>query len=321
MNLTQSAKSIAPPSLWRVLKKLKFLFIRSIQNSAALAGFTIARKSDYYSPLPVRSELLATRSLWDKPSRLRGIDYDLPEMQRLLRHLFATYGAELRALPSEEECQQAGYGPGFPLIDGRVLYGLLRELKPHCYLEIGSGLSTYFASLGAGKNEAEGRHLKINCVEPYPYPALARIPGIEVNARKVQEVELDRFAELQSGDILFIDSSHSLKVGSDVAYLINEVLPTLKAGVYIHIHDIPFPYNTPYPADQCIFGENWPLYFNEAMAVQAFLAFNSKYRIFLSCPLLRHFHPGWIEEQVASAHLAQQKGGTYSSLWLKKIAD
>jgi hypothetical protein len=319
MSLTSRAKASAPPSLWRALKKGKHRSTRAIQGLFGLMGFNVDRKADFYSPLPVLSELTATKALWDKPSAMTGIDYDLAKLQSRYSSLLDKFGAELRELPSYSQCCKEGFGPGYPLVDGMTLYMMIRELKPARYLEVGSGLSTYYCSLAARKNQAEGRPVEIRCIEPYPFPALSRIPQIQINVKKVQEVPLEEFAKLEADDVLFIDSSHALKVGSDVAYLIMEVVPSLKPGVYIHIHDIPFPYNTPYPSDQTLFDRNWPLYFNEAMAVQAFLAFNPKYEIFMSCPLLRHFVPGFVEKAVSTAGGEKQTLGTYSSLWLRKL--
>src|SRR5690606_35304322 len=104
----------------------------------------------------------------------------------------------------------------------------------------------------------------------------------------VQDVPLSRFAELEPGDVLFIDSTHALRIDSDVAYLFLEVLPRVPTGAIVHIHDVPFPYNVPYPSDFWLFGERWPVYWNEAMVVQTFLAFNRAFEVQLSTPLLRH---------------------------------
>ena len=84
------------------------------------------------------------------------------------------------------------------------------------------------------------------------------------------------FGQLQKDDVLFIDSSHVLKIDGDVPFLYLEVLPTLNVGVVVHIHDVPFPYNIPYPPQLWVFSQEWPMLWNEAMVVQAFLSFNRK---------------------------------------------
>ena len=89
--------------------------------------------------------------------------------------------------------------------------------------------------------------------------------------------------------MLFIDTTHIVKVGGEVPYLYLEVIPSLAPGVTIHAHDIHFPYNGPFPAEQYVFASKWPQLWTEPMLIQAFLAFNRDFEIVLSLPLLRHF--------------------------------
>ena len=160
--------------------------------------------------------------------------------------------------------------------------------------------------------------LKITCIEPYPFEALSALPGFELVQGFVQDVPLERFEALEAGDVFFIDSSHALKIDSDVAYLFLEVLPRIKPGVFVHIHDVPFPYNTPFPADTWLFGERWPVYWNEAMVVQMFLAFNSAFEILLSTPLLRHHDEFYLTNRFADYVPLTQDANPPSSLWLRR---
>jgi predicted O-methyltransferase YrrM len=322
MNLTAKAKAVAPKPLWDLLKNGKRISVRALQKLCSAFGLNVVPEADYYSPLPVLEELVRTRPLWDKPSRMPGVEYDLDAMQEKYTSLLKKFGGEIGGLPDHAECCAAGFGPGFPYIDGITLYCMIRDLKPKRYLEVGSGLSTYYCSLAAKANLADGHPVEIHCIEPYPFEKLHSVEGIRLTPRKVQGVDLSEFEKLEAGDVLFIDSSHSLKVGSDVAYLFMEIVPSLRDGVVIHVHDVNFPYNTPYPADQCIFLKNWPLYFNEAMVVQSFLAFNKKYGLILSCPLLRHFCAGFVEQVVSSYQKKIPDSGSYSSCWfVKETAD
>src|SRR5262249_33139884 len=93
-----------------------------------------------------------------------------------------------------------------------------------------------------------------------------------VDQKQVQNVDLTTFQKLERDDVLFIDSSHVLKIDGDVPFLYLEVLPSLSAGTVVHIHDVPFPYNIPYPPDLWVF-QVWPVWWNEAMVVQSFLCF------------------------------------------------
>ncbi|HEX4189873.1 MAG TPA: class I SAM-dependent methyltransferase, partial [Marmoricola sp.] len=255
-----------------------------------LLGLNIVARKDYYSTLPVLEDIAATRERWDRPSELAGVEIDLNAVQKNLGTLADAWEQEFRTVAPDHGANAAkGFGPGYPAFDARTLYYKIREHKPARYLEVGSGLSTYYASLAATKNAAEGSPMSITCIEPYPYDALRTIEGFDLIEGFVQDVPVSRFAELEAGDVLFIDSSHALKIDSDVAYLFLEVLPRIKPGVYVHIHDVHFPYNGPFPADTWIFGERPPVYWNEAMVVQAFLAFNSAFEVQLSTPMIRHF--------------------------------
>ncbi len=280
-------------------------------------GYNIARASDYYSPLPSVAELARRRERWCKPSPLSGLRYDLEAMKARLAELVERYREEWLALPSYSEIAALGFGPGYTEIDAMLLYMTLRDLKPARYIEVGSGVSTYYCSLAAKANRAEGRPLEIECIEPYPHAALYRIPDIRVYPKVVQEVDGEIFAALEAGDVLFIDSSHILRLDGDVALLILEVLPMLKAGVNVHIHDIPFPYNIPYPPDLWVFGREWPMFWNEAMVVQAFLCFNPKFEITLSPPLIRHWDEDLLKRSIPGYKGVAEEPNTFSSLWLR----
>jgi hypothetical protein len=120
--------------------------------------------------------------------------------------------------------------------------------------------------------------------------------------------------------VLFIDSSHVLKIDGDVPFLYLEVLPRLNRGVVIHIHDVPFPYNVPYPARLWVFGRPWPMLWNEAMVVQALLCGNRDFRITMSTPLIRHVDEAFLQQRIPFYETIDQNPNTFSSLWLEKTA-
>jgi hypothetical protein len=127
---------------------------------------------------------------------------------------------------------------------------------------------------------------------------------------------------LERNDILFIDSSHVVRIDGDVPFLFLEVIPMLKPGVVIHVHDIPFPYNTPYPAEQWVLGRNpyssyWPMYWNEAMLLQALLCRNQRLQMLLSTPLLRHHDETFLRQHLSCYKSVQEEPNTFSSLWLQ----
>jgi hypothetical protein len=294
--------------------------IRLTRAFFAMLGFNIVHKDDYYSTLPVLEEIEKTRARWDKPSELVGIDIDVPGLESRLGDLADRWEDDFRATAGDYAANQLqGFGPGYPAFDARTLFYMLREHKPKAYLEVGSGLSTYYASLAAAKNAAEGSPLGITCIEPYPFDALKSLDGIDLVVGFVQDVPLERFEALESGDVLFIDSSHALKIDSDVAYLFLEVLPRIKPGVFVHIHDVHFPYNGPYPADTWLFGEVWPKYWNEAMVVQTFLTYNSAFEILLSTPIVRHHDEDFLTKRFEAYTPVAKDQNPPSSLWLRRV--
>jgi Methyltransferase domain len=124
-------------------------------------------------------------------------------------------------------------------------------------------------------------------VEPFPRQFLREgFPGLQLLIeKKIQEIDLEFFSRLDSGDILFIDSSHTVKIGGDVNYLFLEVLPRLKPGVIAHVHDIslPFEYRRDWMVDKFCF---W----SEQYLLQALLMFNSEFEVLLASSYLNHYH-------------------------------
>jgi len=331
--MKQSLKQALPPSLLNPITKLKWDFIITLhkttrklgaffstvfQRLMGKLGYNVSRKSDYYSPLPALDHLKMTYGRWNRPSTLTGIQYDLAAMKERLQSLLARYGDEFATFPPFTQLRKV-YGPGYTMPDALTLYSVLRQLKPKRYIEVGSGLSTYYSSLAAEKNAAEDHPLQMTCVEPHPYAKLYSLPGIQILPKEVQDVELSFFQQLEAGDVLFIDSTHVLNIDGDVPYLYLEALPNLKPGVAIHIHDVPFPYNIPYPAKRWVFEQTWPIFWNEAMVLQAFLCFNTQFEITLSLPLIRHFDEAFLKQVVPNYQTVEQKPNTFSSIWLKRI--
>lgn len=325
LSLKQRVARVAPMGLVEFLDRLMFGLRRSRIRFThwffGLFGQNVVAKKDYYSTLPVLSEIEATRARWDRPSDLVGVEANVNALSKNLGQLADVWEDEFRRVAGDHATNSArGFGPGYPAFDARTLYYKVREHKPKRYLEVGSGLSTYYASLAAAQNAAEGSPMSITCIEPYPYDALRTIDGFDLIEGFVQDVPVERFEELESGDVLFIDSSHALKIDSDVAYLFLEVLPRIKPGVFVHIHDVHFPYNTPYPADTWLFGERPPVYWNEAMIVQTFLAFNQAFEIQLSTPMIRHYDEEFLLERFDDYTPLTEDPNPPSSLWLQRVS-
>lgn len=165
----------------------------------------------------------------------------------------------------------------YPYGDALILRAMVWYHRPAKVIEIGCGFSsacTLDAADGAGLP-----HFSMTCIDPYPdrlrtLMRLSDVDRVHIIERPVQEVPLEVFASLEAGDILFIDSTHVLKTGSDVCHELFSVLPSLAPGVIVHFHDCRYPFEYP---DKWIFEYNHS--WNEIYALRAFLMFNSEFEI------------------------------------------
>ena len=193
----------------------------------------------------------------------------------------------------------------FPRLDAAAAYALVRRDKPGSIVEIGSGHSTRF--LARAVRDA-GLAARIVAIDPAPRAALKSLP-VEWRAEAVQSAPLELFEGLRQGDILFVDSSHILMPGSDVDHVLNRILPGLKPGVAVHLHDIFLPDH--YPMEW-----EWRA-FNEQLGVLALLqgggyapVFSSRYAATRMADRLA---------KSAVARLPLMPGAWESSLWLRKL--
>jgi hypothetical protein len=186
------------------------------------SGFHVTRVH-FYSPIPNTAEL--TDDIWKQESAMAGIDMNDRGQMKLLAAC-KRFQDEYNILPQEPtDAPEQFYlrNPMFGGTDALVLYCLVRHFRPRSVIEVGSGFSTRLFVEAAKRNGPTD----ISCIEPYPDPILKQgsLP-VTLIERRVQDVSLSTFDRLESGDFLFIDSSHVLKIGGDVSHLLLEVLPT-----------------------------------------------------------------------------------------------
>src|SRR5439155_1182332 len=183
------------------------------------------------------------RMLWARRASLTGVHWDLDEQLRWLTRLFTHYYHEVRGLHVYRQLTASGVGAGYRPIESQVLHCFLRAMRPATVIEIGSGVSTACMLNAVRLNQQEGqRGSRLICIEPYPAKGFARLEGITHLREFCQAVPMSLFRELGAGDLLFVDSSHAVKTGSDTQRIYLEVIPHLPPGVFIHIHDITLPY-------------------------------------------------------------------------------
>ena len=236
----------------------------------------------YYTSVPDLTQLARTRSTWARSSEMVGLDVDLDRQLNRVEEICLRFEPEYRGNAPFLRGSQNGFGPGFGYIEAQALHSVIRHFQPANIIEIGSGVSTYCMLEASALNRAQGgRAARISAIEPFPSEWLNNA-AVELAARPVQEINLDLFKRLGRGDLLFIDSSHSVKTGSDTNFLILEVLPRLNPGVIVHFHDIYLPYEYPRDALKSF------IHSQETALLHAFLIANSRFRI-LFCLSMLHY--------------------------------
>ena len=270
----------------------------------------------FYSVIPDTRELPA--SLWEKESQLPGIDMrDEPQLA-FLTEAAERFGSELAAIPRSQDDADGGYfidNHAFESVDAEVLYSLIRLNKPRRVLEIGSGWSTLLSMSALAANRADGAPGELTAIEPYPHAfvktAVEAEPHSEMLDEQVQGLPLDMFSSLEENDILFIDSSHVLRIGSDVQYEFLEILPRLKPGVLVHVHDIFLPGE--YPRDW-VYGDEHR-FWNEQYLLQAFLIDNAHADVVWGSSYMHRRHPEALEKSIPSYDRTTRFPGSF---WFRR---
>jgi predicted O-methyltransferase YrrM len=224
--------------------------------------------------------------------RLPGIDLDESGQLEVLDSLI--YAEELLSVPREATPTREFYlnNNSFGAGDAEYWYQIIRARKPRRIIEIGSGNSTLMAVRAIKKNSNENPSYQCEhtCIEPYEMPWLEQV-GVSVIRRQVEHVDLSFFSRLSENDVLFIDSSHVIRPQGDVLYEYLEILPTLRKGVIVHIHDILTPKN--YPSHWL---KDEVRLWNEQYLVEAFLTHNRDWRVLGALNYLAHHHASALKQ-------------------------
>jgi len=266
----------------------------------------------YYSPVPDLQEIRRDEArIFTKPeSSLSGIELGVQRQLALLR-VFADYYREV-PFPEQRTAEFRYFyeNPSYSYSDVIFLYCMIRHTKPRRIVEVGSGYSSA-AMLDTNERFFEN---SIDCTFIEPYPDLVEsllrpddLDRVKIVPKRLQDVPLSVFENLSANDILFIDSTHVSKTGSDVNRATFEVLPALARGVYIHIHDIFYPFE--YPKEWVYEGRAW----NEAYVLRAFLQYNAQFEIVCFNTFLEQFQEAFFAEHMPLC--LKNPGG---SIWLRK---
>jgi len=281
-------------------------------------GYTLLRKlmpmqkflpGHYYSPIPSITELELERD------RIFGqVPDEIPAIS-LNRNVQLGLLAKFRDIvQSQPFCKQQAEGKRYfydnsyyPYGDAIILHAMIKILRPRKVIEIGSGFSS---AVILDTNEELNRSMDCTFIEPYPerlFSLLKKEDTINLIQQKVQHVDDRLFKNLDAGDMLIVDSSHVSKTGSDLNHIILNLLPILRSGVYVHFHDIFYPFE--YPEDWVLDGVAW----NEAYLLRAFLQHNDAFEIvfwnhylFQTC------------KDVLLSHIPRYAEGPGYSLWIRR---
>lgn len=301
------------------IKKIIYRSIKKVLNNLPYVK-TLYRQSlncrypngHYYSPVFLIEDVKEREfEIWKHQNEdtILGIDLNTSGQLELVSEFYKFYNDlpfELESKPKVRYQLENGY---YSFTDGIVLYSIIRLFKPRRIIEVGSGFSSMVI---LDTNELFfNNEIDVTFIDPHPerlYDLMK--PSDDKKAKIVesyiQQIPISQFQELEKGDILFIDSTHVSKTGSDVNYILFEILPNLQSGVLIHFHDIYYPFE--YPKEWVFKGINW----NEDYILRAFLMYNENFTIKFFAQYLHKFHKDTFDQLPLCFH------GFGSSLWIER---
>lgn len=269
--------------------------------------------TDHYSPVPdtrLLSRPDVRARVWpEQPREVPGVDWREQQQLALLRELGEQSPMRIRERSSGDPHQYYAPNPSFGYYDSWAIGAMLRHLRPRRMIEVGSGWSSLL-SARVNREYLDGR-MELTCIEPYPPEFIEGVEGISrVLRQQVEQTPMSVFEQLGAGDVLFIDTTHTVKTGGDVVFLFCEVVPRLRPGVVVHVHDIFLPRD--YPEHWALSGWGW----NEQYLLEAFLAFNAAFEIVLAMAWLAAHHPDAVVEAAPAPEVVRRR--FEASLWFRR---
>ena len=295
-------------SVW--LKFIKKRGIGKVNDKILMSVGMLPLIDNYYEPL-INPKKYLVNSL-RKDRKLNGIDFNIDEQLKLIENF--KFNQELVQFPIEknENFKFFHNNGSYSYGDAEYLYNIVRYFKPSKFIEIGSGNSTLMVRNAIKANEFENKNYSCHhiCIEHYEQPWLEKL-GVQVIREKVELLDYSIFQQLEKNDILFIDSSHIIRPEGDVLFEYLELLPLLKPGVIVHIHDIFTPKN---------YLDNWVItehrLWNEQYILEAFLTLNKEFRIIGALNFLRHNYSNEFDKKHPLS--AQNKEHEPGGFWIQR---
>jgi predicted O-methyltransferase YrrM len=278
-------------------------------RAAERLGLHLVRAS-YDSPIPVVHRLPA--DVFERRSQMRGVAWNPEEQAAWMEGELGAYLAEFRPQPNPEAPPGAFRleNNTYDHVDAELLYAMLRRFKPRRYVELGSGYSTLVAWEALQRNAAEGHPGELTCFDPFPSPQVLARPEL---ADRVRAVGAERLpdavvSDLQANDVLFVDTSHTVKLDGDVNRIVLDLLPLARPGVVVHFHDIFLPRDY-LPAH--VAGAH---YWTEQYLLQAFLSGNRDWEVLLGAYAVTTGSPELVARLIPSYRPGVEPG----AFWIRR---
>jgi predicted O-methyltransferase YrrM len=310
-NMASTADPVGGPAAGSELETFmtlahKLLWSPADTRDRIQAGGIHLLPCNYYSTVPSVAEIRDSFEHCEPQAPIYTQPFD---DQRLLAFLaqIEPYACEFSP-PTEgsEEAPAAFFwnNSQFSHSDAMTYFAIVRHRKPRRIIEIGSGFSTLVAAQALDNNGFG----EIVCIDPYPRDLLARIPRAHVVAKKIQELSRDEFLSLcETADILFIDSTHTVKIGSDCLFIYLHLIPALRQQMLIHAHDIFLPFGMPVE-----WALNHHIYWTEQYLLYALLLDNPYLSVELGTAYLQHFHKPALDR-----FMGGKASSSGASLWMR----
>jgi hypothetical protein len=302
-------RALLPPALRRRARQLR---LDAMRRQADSLGYEMI-ESGFYSVLPHVDEL--PPETWTRRSPLEGIGFDSGHQAAFLRDELSRFVSEFD--PTFETGTSLGSfdirNGAYDEVDSELLYAMVRRFRPRRVVELGSGFSTLVLAHALRANAADGGESVYRVFDPYARPWIQEgVPGVTaVGAVQGQDVPMEEFDALEADDILFVDTTHTVKVGSEVNRIVLDILPRLKPGVLVQFHDIFLPWE---------YHRHWiegPWKWNEQYLLQAFLSMNRGYEVLLSAQALVRDRRDDVAELIPTLRDASAP----SALWIRSVEE
>jgi len=291
---------------WRVAAQRLYA---ATQRGAERVGVHLLRAS-YDSPIPRLSHL--DGEVFARESPMHGIAWDPDAQIGFVEKALGPYLREF-APTADPHAPLGRFHLGnqtYDRVDAELLYAMLRWSKPRRYVELGTGHSTLVAAEALTANASDGSPAEIACFDPYPSAHVLARPDLRerVRAVPVQELPEAELTGLAAGDVLLVDTSHTVKLGGDVNRIVLDLLPLLAAGVIVHFHDIFLPRD--YSRGHLSDGHYW----NEQYLVQGYLAENPRWEVLVGAQAVALRHPARLGALIPSF----REGVSPGALWIRR---